>query len=143
MILHLLLIISILQVPQELPSRVGRTGTLTEETTYVIYRVPRIGSSGTNWVIYDEDKVLCRLSNKKYITYKRAPGPTTLKIKTGGFLYSNKTYDLQTSCGAGQTCYIKTILESNGWKNWALLAEVDEVVAKVDLANLSTDHCNK
>jgi hypothetical protein len=118
----------------------------TSSATVVIYR-------NSDWNVFDNavifanGKKICKLSFRRYITYKAKSGALTINAHPGGFLFLKDETQVGLGVEAGKTYYIacKGIWfhyrhrrqHSKIFEMW----EVPESIAKIDLAKLKPDHC--
>ena len=107
----------------------------------VVYRTGQFAAALTNYSIFIDGKMVCKLSNGKFFKYPVSPGKHEIEAKKSGVDISKKEVYTNVTAQPGKNNYIACNIKSSLLKEKIEMSEVMEGSGKQSVNNLKEDNC--
>lgn len=126
--------------PHDGPKGTSKTTVAADSATVFFYRGSQFYRAGVNFTIRANGEEICRLSNKRYLIYKRLPGKVSFTSVAGGLNIPDKEkFDLELE--AGKSYYIQCDIKTSFVADRMEMTEVMPSTAKNKMEKLTPDNC--
>jgi|SRR5687768_7536492 len=97
--------------------------------------------SAQGFTTFIDDKVVCKLNNKRFSIHEVAPGTHQFSVQFAGKNSKEKAERIEIELEAGKTYYIQLIFQTGLIKNNLYCQEVTKSSAKTMMDKLKEDNC--
>lgn len=119
----------------------GEKAKGTETAKVYFMRSTGFSGSAQGFTVFIDDKIVCKLNNKRYSLHDIAPGTHQFSVQFAGKSAKGKAERIEINVEAGKTYYIQLIFQTGFIKNNLYCQEVTESSAKTMLGSLKEDSC--
>jgi hypothetical protein len=114
----------------------------TKENAKVYFlRSTGFQGSAQGFTTFIDDKVVCKLNNKRFSIHEVAPGTHQFSVQFAGKNSKEKAERIEIELEAGKTYYIQLIFQTGLIKNNLYCQEVTKSSAKTMMDKLKEDNC--
>jgi hypothetical protein len=119
----------------------GQNSTTDSSQGGKVYFLRSTGFQGSaqGFTVFIDDKVVCKLNNKRFSIHDVAPGKHIFSVQFAGKQSKEKAERVEISVEPGKTYYIQLIFQTGLLKNNLYCQEVTENSAKTMMGNLTED----
>lgn len=120
----------------------GDKGSGTGTAKVYFMRSTGFSGSAQGFTVFIDDKIVCKLNNRRYSQHDIAPGTHQFSVQYAGKSAKDKAERIEINVEAGKTYYIQLISQTGLLKNNLFCQEVTENSAKTMLGSLREDTCH-
>lgn len=112
-----------------------------DKALVIFIRPAELNSALDNWVLMEDEKEFCRISNNRFVTKITEPGKHTYSAKRGGIGIGKVKVTLDLEMEAGKTYFVHCDIKTNLLNVRLLLNEVTKSTATKFLQKAKPDNC--
>lgn len=112
-----------------------------DKALVVFIRPAELTSALDNWVLMEDEKEFCRISNNRFVTKIAEPGKHTYSAKRGGVGIGKVKVTLDLELEAGKTYFVHCDIKTNLINVRLLLNEITKSTANKFLEKAKPDNC--
>jgi hypothetical protein len=115
--------------------------TVSQNGKVYFMRSTGFQGSAQGFTTFIDDKIVCKLNNKRYSIHEVTPGVHQFSVQFAGKSSKEKAERIEIEIEAGKTYYIQLIMQTGVIKNNLYCQEVTKSSANSILEKLKEDDC--